>query len=1346
MGSIGIGLLGQIASLISGTIGYSVNFVTSLVKTGYKEVLQYNQESIALARQMGLNAKEAQAYSTALISRAERLGKAYGISAEQVVELQKNLSEATSRQLMLNDSQAKGLVQMNKMVGSNVANQFISEMMNGMGAQLSTVQGAVSKAYATAAKSGLNAQKVTEKIANNLSMANKLSFRDGINGLTRMAIQAEKVGMNLQSVESATGRFMELQDAIQNSAQMQMLGGSAAAMFGNPLTAAYEANYDPEAFAQRMQDSLASYAEFDAKSGMSKINGMNMDFVRNIANAMGISVDEASKIAKKQAENRYKESTFGAALGRYSQEERDFIINKSYVENGKLMMNDASGNTYDISHGKLDSKLLEAMRKYENMSDRDILENQAQSLTSINDLIAGYETSFFASIANGINNFTPNIEKIVKYVGDFLTSEIAPTIANGIIKIGHWLLDHTDEITSIASTITSTMSGVINFFKDNSGWLKVGIGTIITLLAANNAVKFVKNTKELGDAIRNAWSRSGGGGAALDTTPNSVKMNGKTYRQTNHGWQEKQGNGQWRNLNKKELNKLKPSLRAEQRIQAANTVSNNTVNTNNIANNTVKKGGAWTKVKNIWNSKLFKGASKGVKIGGGAVSAAIGVGQGIYSAVNYGSIKKDLNKQLVNGAIGKQEYDRKLKEAKTERNENIGGGIGAAIGGVAGATLGPGGAVAGALAGEWVGKYVGREWDNITNAVNDAWASTKEYGKSVWNDVKEDWRSVLNFVKEGGRSVWTSLLNLLSNIPVVGKYIEVPQEKHNSGGIVGGNSYSGDKIITGLNSGEMILNKDQQSALFNLINGLSNNISSLKGASSVQTINTSGNVTNMVARSYNEATNNGVTSYVAFNNPYSNGSSVIKTSNSNANTSLSSVYGGETLNTANNIASTLNSSLSSIYGGETLNTANNIASTLNSSLSSIYGGETLNTANNTTATSSYSNENTSNLSNYKGSVENTISNAIANTLSNSISNALLSSVYGGNTNNATTISSYSNGSTSNLLNNSNGFVSSTFNNVFTTLFGNVLNRFANTDSTIVGGNTSTTMLHGGNTVSRVIGGNTSTTMLHGGNTMSNIVGGNTSTTTMSNGNTLNTANNTTATSSYSNENTSNLFNNYSKLIVETFNNAFTTLFGNVLNRFANTSSTSSIVGGNTSTTMLHGGNTVSSIVGGNTSNNIASTLNSSLSSAYGGETLNTANNTAVTSNIIDSLSNNISLLSHNASNVITNALEAKNDVKAKPVGEKEYIYMPQRNTSSSTNETSVTVKDINININGTIKLDGGKFIKSINADDLLNDLSFISSLKELIKQSINNDMNGGRFMNDLATIRGGSAPLSIIGR
>jgi len=46
--------------------------------------------------------------------------------------------------------------------------------------------------------------------------------------------------------------------------------------------------------------------------------------------------------------------------------------------------------------------------------------------------------------------------------------------------------------------------------------------------------------------------------------------------------------------------------------------------------------------------------------------------------------------------------------------------------------------------------------------------------------------------------------------------------KFADGGIIGGNSYVGDKLLIAANSGELILNNSQQSTLFGMLNGKSN--------------------------------------------------------------------------------------------------------------------------------------------------------------------------------------------------------------------------------------------------------------------------------------------------------------------------------------------------------------------------------------------------------------------------------------------------------------------------------------------------------------------------------------------
>ena len=750
MGSFLIGLLGQIASLISGTVGGSIQMVTKLVKEGFTAVMKYNQEGVALARQMGMNAQEAQAYTQVLITRAKELGREYGITAEQVLELQKNLSNSTGRALMLNNEEAERMVQINKLVGADVSNQFTSEMMNHMGAQLSTVQGAVSKAYATAAKSGLNAAKFSETVAKNLSLANKLSFRDGVNGIIKMTALSEKLGFNLQSVEAAANKFMDLDSAIESSAHLQMLGGAAGAYGSNPLTMAYEANYDPEAFTKRMTNTLGGYATFDAKSGMANVNGMNRDFVKGIAQAMGISMDEAMSIAKKQAEVKYKENAYGAALGNLSTEQKDFVMNKSYVENGRLMINDASGNKHDITDGNIDQQMLAELQKFDNMSEKQIMETQAKTLTSIEEKIDGYMTSFTATIAQAANDQLPLISKIIDLIGNDAINELAPAIADFITNGADFIRSNKETLLGIYDTIKNTIIPVLKFMSEHIEWL-VGFWLGKKLLGWLFKLPWGGNTIG-GNLMKKLFSRGGGAPAAATSRIggffNNVGQSVKTVFK-----EGKMATNTVKNVFKLERSGGSGVLKSlGEGFKALGQIGKDGYLKNLIR---VGKGvgigagvGAIGAIGNIATDKLVENGS--IKKGG-AAHTALKVGS---TAAEYGAIGATIG-SIIPG---------------------LGTGIGAAIGGAIGAGKGyydsykqwqnsPENADKGFT--DYISMQASGVWDSMKNGWNsvvEGFASAKEWVGKTWNNAIEGMSSLWNKAGEGIRKGWNGAMSGLSSL------------------------------------------------------------------------------------------------------------------------------------------------------------------------------------------------------------------------------------------------------------------------------------------------------------------------------------------------------------------------------------------------------------------------------------------------------------------------------------------------------------------------------------------------------------------------------------------------------
>lgn len=1011
-----ISLFTELASIIGGGVNGALGIMTSLIGKGFSMAVQFHEEGIAFAREVGLSAREAQAYTQVLTERTEKLALKYGVAADAIRELQRGIVDATGKQYMLNEAEAERQVQINKLVGAGTANQFTEQMMNHMGAQLSTVQGAVSKAYATAAKSGLNAAKFSKEVAKNLSMANKLSFRDGVNGIIRMTALSEKLGFNLQSVEAAANKFMDLDSAIESSAQLQMLGGAAGAYGSNPLTMAYEANYDPEAFTERMTKTLGGYASFDAKTGMSNVNGMNRDFVKGIAQAMGISMDEAMSIAKKQAEVKYKENAYGAKFANFSTEEKDFIMNKSYVENGRLYINDASGEKHDITNGNIDQSIIKELQKFDNMSEKDIMQQQAETLTSINKQIKGIGASFAASIANSLNQYLPGATTAIKD----LAKEIQPHIQ----EIGRDIGDFTKTLIGWAKSNKDTIKDVVKGVFGITSWLTKHWPILLGLWVG----KKILGNSPLGLVGTSIGARAAKGGAsAIKSASHIIKSMWTTP-----------------------LKLAKSGVRATKAFKGA------------ITHGSGVKGAFAAAKTSLSRAGTLKTFGKLAKSGGVGIIGAIG-GIGVDYLADKGKIKKGgKSHQALKATTTALEYG-----AIGAMFGPLGAGIGAAVGAVKGAydtwkslpenadkdfidyakSVGNSIVEGGKEAFSWAKEKIGPALSSVNKEIQERGG----YLSVAFNFITTPIRFFINTLEgiakfivhpvDTIKSIWNKLTSWLSGDNVLSKLFNKAVdaivgekhatggivgakqketliqsnsyvEKHAVGGIVGGNSYSGDRILTGLNSGEMVLNKNQQAALFNFINEMPSVLSK---------IGTNGNVSYYNARNYSNS---------------------------------------------------------------------------------------------------------------------------------SITDRSLQMSY----------------DTSNLA-------------------------------------------------------------------------------------------------------------------------------SSVLNSTANSSKTES----------------------NNTFNGIQTDLFRSLGS--------------IISSIVSPLS----------------VLKNSNDVKAKPVGEREYVYAPTSDNRGN-GVTEVTVRDINVNVNGTLKLDTGNFTKNIDINQLLNDSSFVSQLKDLIKQSINNDINNGRFMNDIASMRGMPSQVGLWGR
>ena len=712
------GILGQIAGLLNGTIATALKMISNLFLGGFQMAIKFNDTAMAFSRQAGITAKQAQAYTEVLATRAKDLGAKYGIAAEEVAKLDQNLTRASGRVLMLGKAEADRQIQINRTVGEDTSNQFAQTIMRTMGGQLSTVQGAVSKAYATAAKKGLDAAGMAAKVGQNLSMANRLTFKNGIDGLTKMVALSEKFGFNMQTLESAANSFMTIQDAIESSAKLSMLGGAAGAFGGNPLDMSYEANYDPEAFGERMTKMLGGYAKFDEKTGMSTMNALSRDFVKGIADAMHISLDEASSIAKKQAEITYKNNKFGTTLDNFSRDEngridenkRDFLLNKSQIENGVMkMFSSKTGKMEEMSYfesGEGADELADMM-KYNNMSDSEIMAEQSQTLLSIREIITGFMTSINGTIAKEITPFIPQIKDFLGDIYKMVLPHVGK-IAENIKGALAWVLSHGPEIKKGLDLVITAVGKVATFITKH--WaLLIGAAFLTPILGGFASVV----AAIIGSNIKN-------------NATNPAKKGTKK----NRTWKQAKNDAKLSMRNKKGLSKG---------ISGAKTL--------------------------FRNSRGVRNTVRGIA-GIGTILTALEVGSTI---MDYSSKKSAVEEDKKKSEAQKKAEVEKLQKG---RNNDL---------------ASTGGAVAGGSLGAWIGGAIGTA---LAPGIGTAIGAAAGGALAGWLGSK------------GARAASESIQGSKESLSTA--------EPHALGGYVGGRDYSGDKIVTKLNSGEAVVPVNNQ--------------------------------------------------------------------------------------------------------------------------------------------------------------------------------------------------------------------------------------------------------------------------------------------------------------------------------------------------------------------------------------------------------------------------------------------------------------------------------------------------------------------------------------------------------
>lgn len=323
--------------------------------------VRMNATAYETARSLGVASENFQSFQRNMVQNQLDFGIKWGATTKEMMDIQSQYSDSVKRNATLNDQQLETMLAISRL-GGEAGRQVVAELdQYGMGMTESSLQFAAiqyrSQAY------GLNAKNATNSFKENIKLAASYTFRGGVDGINRMTILSETLKFNMQSIASVADKMSTVEGAIETSAKLQMLGGTFAQQFSNPIQMLYESLNDMEGLTNRVVNSVAGKVSFDRRTGEFKPTAYAQQEMKYAAEALGMSRDEFMRMA---IQSRKQDEIGREINGRndLTEEMKQFVKNQAEytVDSGWVVTYLEDGETRTKKLNDITAQNIEAIR------------------------------------------------------------------------------------------------------------------------------------------------------------------------------------------------------------------------------------------------------------------------------------------------------------------------------------------------------------------------------------------------------------------------------------------------------------------------------------------------------------------------------------------------------------------------------------------------------------------------------------------------------------------------------------------------------------------------------------------------------------------------------------------------------------------------------------------------------------------------------------------------------------------------------------------------------------------------------------------------------------------------
>jgi len=351
-----------------------------------------DQQATELSAQFGVGKGRMEEFRQSIADVSPALIR-MGVDQSEAIKNIGKMGQALGSAASLGSEAIIELSAASKATGQDVG--VLTEKFREVGVSVYDVGDAMLDVANSARSAGVSVGAVSSAVAQNIGKLNLYNFEGGINGLTKMSIQASRLGVDMGKVFKIADDLFSPEKAIEMSASLQRLGVTSSGLL-DPLRAMDMAQNDPEALQNEILNISKEFTKFNEQTGKFEIMPGSKRRLREVAEAMGMTAEELAGMSIKASEFDKKMSQIKLpSFAEGNEETKELIASMAQMKDGIATVNVKDEKTGEVLLKQVDQLTPEDIEKLKESQTtqaqtvEQLAYDQLTELQQINSSISG---------------------------------------------------------------------------------------------------------------------------------------------------------------------------------------------------------------------------------------------------------------------------------------------------------------------------------------------------------------------------------------------------------------------------------------------------------------------------------------------------------------------------------------------------------------------------------------------------------------------------------------------------------------------------------------------------------------------------------------------------------------------------------------------------------------------------------------------------------------------------------------------------------------------------------------------------------------------------------------------